>query len=151
MKKHEHLYELIKEIRPLRNTLINALEIELSSTDLSLPERNVLEILNENKHGTVPEMSELLGLKRQYVLRLVNTLIAKKYVAKIKNVIDNKTISISITPEGIKVISKVLKTEADNLKRVSIFFNNQEISDSLNLLKKLRNCFSDEKIWRGRG
>lgn len=148
MNKSQELYNLIKCIRPLRRTLIKALEVELRDKDISVNQRVVLELLLNLGDQTVPQLAAEMSFQRQYIQKIANDLIEKNLVEVVKNPAHKKSNNLQISKKGKGLINSILTIEDQNLKKVAKNLSLNEIRLSTSVLEKINQSFSEQNKWR---
>lgn len=148
MLSEDRLYEIIKILRPLTILLSEAVSTELSNKGISVTQRAILELLRDKGSETVANMARILKFKRQYIQGLTNSLFENKYIAKTENPNHIRSTLFVLTPAGKKLIDDILAKEMKNLKKVATLFSKNELQICSEVLIKLKDVFSKEKLWR---
>nr|WP_299205973.1 MarR family transcriptional regulator [uncultured Brumimicrobium sp.] len=111
---------------------------QLETFDLTLPQFNILRILRgAGEKLSVKTIKERMLEKSPNTTRLIDKLIAKKYVERIRGNEDRRLVFVKITQEGLDVLAQL------DLQFEESYFNENLTPDeakALNvLLDKLRN------------
>ncbi|WP_417265907.1 MarR family winged helix-turn-helix transcriptional regulator [Brumimicrobium sp.] len=111
---------------------------QLETFDLTLPQFNILRILRgSGEKLSVKTIKERMLEKSPNTTRLIDKLIAKKYVERIRGNEDRRLVFVKITQEGLDVLAQL------DLQFEESYFNENLTPDeakALNvLLDKLRN------------
>lgn len=95
------------------------------------------------KQITITKLSETLGVKKASVTQMIDGLVAKGYVKKVKNTNDKRSSLIELTEKG----SKLMESEDSIYKlfteRMSKLLTPQELGELENLLMKLAQGVED--------
>ena len=108
----EALYDIIRLVRPLYKVLEAAVALELAETGISVPQRALLEQLQDQGPLTVPAIGRRLILPRQFVQKTANELLDAGLLEKRDNAAHKRSALLALTPEGRAVIGRVLAREA---------------------------------------
>ena len=131
------LYALIRRVRPLHRTLVRLVEQTLADTGLSRPMRAVLEQLEEQGALTVPQISRTLSVRRQFVQRVVNDLIAAGLVQRRRNVAHRRSWLIEPTPAGHDAFTRIHRREWQVLEGVGARVDPERLAIATEMLDQL--------------
>ncbi|HLV42597.1 MAG TPA: MarR family transcriptional regulator [Brumimicrobium sp.] len=111
---------------------------QLEGFDLTLPQFNILRVLRgANEKLSIKTIKERMLEKSPNTTRLIDKLIAKNWVKRIRGNDDRRVVYVKITDEGLAVLSKIDEKFEDS------YFNQnltvEEAKTLNNLLDKLRN------------
>jgi DNA-binding MarR family transcriptional regulator len=112
---------------------------ELKAFDLTHEQYNVLRIL-KGKHPDqmcVRDIASRMMEKNSNVPRIVDRLVAKKWVKRTTSTIDKRETVINLTPAGIDVLDNST-TKLDQQFSQMLTLNNTDAQQLNNLLEKLR-------------
>lgn len=119
--------------------LRSVLAKELKTFDLTHEQYNVLRIL-KGKHPEqmcVRDIASRMMEKNSNVPRIVDRLVAKKWVKRSTSAIDKRETVITLNPSGIEVL-ELSTRKVDQLLDAIVSISDTEASQLNNLLEKLR-------------
>jgi DNA-binding MarR family transcriptional regulator len=131
------LYELLRRVRPLHRALIRIIEAELGDSGLTRPMRAVLEQLDEQGPQTVPQLARALAVRRQFVQRVVNDLIAAGLAERQPNVAHRRSWMIAPTRAGTERFAEIQAREWTQLERVAGDLDRDRVRKTTELLAQL--------------
>lgn len=108
---HRDLYEAVRLVRPIHLNVHRFLEHFLSDTDLSVPERAILEAAIQLEAATTTELSRHLSLKRQQVERIVGPLAEAGFIIGQTDPVDRRARRWHVTDRGREVFDGVHHAE----------------------------------------
>lgn len=112
----ELLYEAVQITRPLVRHITAAMEAGLAGTGVSAGMRAILEVVHRNGPMTVPEMTDRLQLKRQFVHRMVSDALACGFLEALPNPAHKRAHYFGITPAGRAAVIKIRDAEKAQLR-----------------------------------
>ena len=121
-------------------SIINNLHLKyLKPFNLSVQQYNILRILRNASPGslTIQSIKEQMVDRTPNTTRMVDKLLAQKFVTRIRSVKDRRKVYVKITPSGLEIMAKIDVILKDFLQ----FTNNitaLESSQLSGILKKLR-------------
>jgi DNA-binding MarR family transcriptional regulator len=108
---HRDIYESIRLVRPIHLNVHRFLEDFLSGTDLSVPERAVLEATIQLGAATTTELGRHLALKRQQVERIVGPLAEAGFIEGQTDPVDRRARRWRATDRGRQIFDDVHHAE----------------------------------------
>ncbi len=122
------------------NWVMDKINIELKAYDISLPQFNVLRILQgqKDKPANLSTIQERMVSKMSNTTRLVDKLIRKGYVKRIICKSNRRKVEISITEEGKDFLKKVSPVMTDFENRITRNLSREDLNLLNELLNKLR-------------
>ena len=136
-----HLYEAIRLVRPLHLNVHRFVEHLLSSSDLTVTDRAVLEAIIETGPSTVPEVSRLLSLKRQQVERAVTTLTQANLIERSDNPAHKRARLCAATTAGTQMFNTLHQTELDAVLEMCNDLDPNEIDAAARVLAAIDERF----------
>lgn len=112
----ELLYEAVQITRPLMRHIAAALEAGMADTGISTGMRAILEVVHRNGPMTVPEMTERLQLKRQFVHRMVSDAVGCGLLEALPNPAHKRAHYFCVTPAGRTVVVRIRDAEKQRLR-----------------------------------
>ena len=97
MKKNNEIKDLILKTSYDLDLLLSR---KLKSYNLALTEFNTLKVLNDNGDCTVQNMAKQVLLTSGSMTYIVDKLVAKSCIEKVKQVEDNRVFMLSLTKKG---------------------------------------------------
>ncbi len=140
MKKNNEIKDLILKTSYDLDLLLSR---KLKSYNLALTEFNTLKVLNDNGDCTVQNMAKQVLLTSGSMTYIVDKLVAKSCIEKVKQVEDNRVFMLSLTKKGktlYKNASESIEEDIDN------YFNNLRDKDRDRLIKILNRIDAREIV-----
>ena len=140
MKKNNEIKDLILKTSYDLDLLLSR---KLKSYNLALTEFNTLKVLNDNGDCTVQNMAKQVLLTSGSMTYIVDKLVAKSCIEKVKQVEDNRVFMLSLTKKGktlYKNVSESIEEDIDN------YFNNLRDKDRDRLIKILNRIDAREIV-----
>lgn len=112
---------------------------KLKPFDISIQQFNILRILNGSHPNKLPvhEIKDRMVQKTPNTTRLIDKLINKDYVERVRCDKDRRVIYINITTKGIKLLNTI-NTEANISSSFINKLNTEEANYLITLLEKIR-------------
>ena len=101
--KEVELWELLSQV--FRNGR-KRLEKELQKISMKPTEIKVLHSISTQRATQMNNLSDSLGITGPWITGVVDDLVSKGYVKKIRSKSDRRMVSLSITPSGSKILSE---------------------------------------------
>lgn len=122
------------------NWIMERINIQLKTYDISIQQFNVLRILKgqKDKPANLSTIQERMVSKMSNTTRLVDKLINKGYVKRMVCKSNRRKVEISITEEGKIFIDKISPIMEDFEKRTTKNLSDSELNQLNELLNKLR-------------
>ena len=140
MKKNNEIKDLILKTSYDLDLLLSR---KLKSYNLALTEFNTLKVLNDNGDCTVQNMAKQVLLTSGSMTYIVDKLVAKSCIEKVKQVEANRVFMLSLTKKGktlYKNVSESIEEDIDN------YFNNLRDKDRDRLIKILNRIDAREIV-----
>lgn len=137
MMKADDLYRIIWMSRPLMQAAEASVEQGLVGTGLTVRMRAVLEILHEHGDATVPEIAQVLEIKRQYVQVMVNDTLAAGLVVQRPNPRHKRSTMLALTDPGRALIERVIAAERRVIGRIGAGIDAADARVALNVVRAL--------------
>ncbi len=131
------LYRLLRQIRPTYRALVRVLEGHLASTGMTRPMRAVLELLVEQGALTVPQLARALAVRRQFVQRVVNELVADGLAERRTNSAHRRSWLIVATAKGRERFEVLHRRERAEIERVGARFDEARVETAIEVLEQL--------------
>jgi MarR family transcriptional regulator, 2-MHQ and catechol-resistance regulon repressor len=134
---------VVQNLLHVNNVIIEQQRIALEAFDLSLPQFNVLRILNINypKPLSTAEIREKMAEKMSDTSRIVDRLIAKELAQKYPSRYDRRLVDVLITKKGKGLLEMIEKKKADATASLEAL-TDDEIGLLNDLCEKIRSCKS---------
>ncbi len=114
----------------------------LSRGQISLPQFWALEYLSRHGHCLMSELAVFLGISRPAATGLINRLIAQKLVDRRSEQKDRRTVRVSISAKGKKIVTHVWQQKRRGMETVFAKISAAERKQYLDILEKVVNNFS---------
>lgn len=123
------------------NWLMDKINLELKSFDISIQQFNVLRILNgqKGKPANLSTIQERMVSKMSNTTRLVDKLIVKGYVERVICKSNRRKVEITITEEGKNFLKKLNPIMQSFEDRITASLSKKDLIMLNELLNKLRN------------
>lgn len=148
-RKAQDLYQIIGMIRPLFSHLASAVEYELAGGGVSIAARRTMECLYVSPGIAVPEIAERLLVTRQSVQKVVNELLADKYVERYANPKHRRSALFRLSRSGRARFETIRAREQINLEKVARSLKASDIETCSHVIQQLTDSFADRLKWRG--
>lgn len=122
----DHLYQAVQATRPLLRNITAAVEQGSQRHGITVGQRAILEGLLAHPDASAPQLSSQLQLKRQYVARILQEVLAAALVEKQPNPDRARSWLYRLTPKGRDVISAI---RDDETAKLSAFAQGQTSAD----------------------
>lgn len=86
--------------------------------DLSLVEFMALKKADENKYFSIQEIGNALSFTKSGATRIIDRLVNKGYVVRVRSKVDGRVCCVSLTAEGKETLAKVLESYSLYLEEV---------------------------------
>ncbi len=133
--------KVIVNIRYTSNCLSNAQNSFMSKFDLTMPQFNILRILRGAKDSiSVNTIKERMVEKSPNTTRLMDKLIDKKLIERVRCDEDRRVVYVKITKNGLELLSQIdNEFNLNSLNKVDL--TNEEAELLSDLLDKLRDSY----------
>ncbi|MBO9451833.1 winged helix-turn-helix transcriptional regulator [Tropicibacter sp. R16_0] len=122
----DHLYQAVQATRPLLRNITAAVEQGSRRHGVTVGQRAILEGLFLHPDATAPVLGSELQMKRQYVARVLQEVIAAELVKKLPNPDRARSWRYRLTAKGKDVISAI---RADETSKLIAFAEGQTTED----------------------
>lgn len=99
-----------------------------------------LIVLKERGKLPLSEIGKLIGIKRQNMTNVTDTLVGKGLVMRVPSNKDRRVINLSITDKGEKCLKEWQKGRINKINEFFACFNDEELKKFSFHLKTLNNC-----------
>jgi DNA-binding MarR family transcriptional regulator len=110
---------------------------EATSLDISLPQFNLLRLIDHNGNHYVGEMANFLGVSQAAASKNVDKLVRLKLVAREIQADDRRATSLSLTARGKKIIRRYEALKQEKLREVMASFDPEELGGVIQGLEKV--------------
>lgn len=86
--------------------------------DLSLVEFMALKKAEENKYFSIQEIGNALSFTKSGATRIIDRLVNKGYVVRVRSTVDGRVCCVSLTAKGKEILVKVLESYSLYLEEV---------------------------------
>src|SRR5690554_6064439 len=136
--KNEY-HKVVINVRYTSNFIGVYYNSQLETFDLTLPQFNILRILRGSSEKlSVKTIKERMLEKLQNTTRVIDKLIAKKYVERIRGNEDRRLVFVKITQKGLDVLAQL------DLQFEESYFNENLTPDEAKALNVLLDKLSNE-------
>lgn len=138
----EQLYAAIQLTRPLLRNITARVESDLAGTGITVGQRAIFEVLLAVKEATIPEITDILDLKRQFVGREIKILVENGLINAKENPKHRRSSIYFMSEESRLLIESIRQRE---MKEIGVFaarFSPEEISAFCTLQKAINDEFS---------
>jgi DNA-binding MarR family transcriptional regulator len=139
--KQDRLYQAIRLIRPIHLNMQRTLEAQLAGTGISVPQRDLLEVFHGNGPLTVPTISRMLGIKRQFVQRTVGDLLDLGLVERRTSPRNPRVFLYRLTDQGCRLFETVHEREMALLRQRLGDINITEVVVALRVLARIAGAY----------
>lgn len=123
----EKLYIGVQITRPLLRNITARVEADLAGTGISVGQRAILEVLLAMRKATAPQITSALQLKRQYVARELQELLATELITSSLNPRHKTSQFYQMTQSACAIILKIREQETQKFTEFSNRFSPEDI------------------------
>lgn len=135
------LTEVFDLVGPLYRRALRKVEQGEAVEGASVGVRSVLDLLRRKGDMTVPQLSRIQALSRQFVQRMVNDAVAHGWVETLPNPAHQRSSLIRITEEGRILIATVLDREHTLNREVGGDLTDAEVRGCVRVLTEMLRTF----------
>ena len=132
------------ETRKLFHSLAQASAELNQESGITASMRAVMEALYPDNELTVPDIARQKQVTRQYIQQIANELLARSLTQSLDNPAHKRSPLIKLTPSGLKQFSAIIDREQKLLQSLSNEFDEQNLAQTADTLKSLRDYFASE-------
>jgi DNA-binding MarR family transcriptional regulator len=133
----DRLYQAIRLIRPIHLNMARTLEAQLAGTTITGAQRDVMEALYNCGPITVPTVSRFLGMKRQFVQRVMTDLIAGGLVERRQSARNARVLLCRLNDAGRRQFEAIHGREMALLRQRLGDINITEVVVALRVLSRV--------------
>jgi DNA-binding MarR family transcriptional regulator len=137
MNAGEHLYDVLRRIRPVHELSARAVSAALADSDISMPVRAVLERLYDVGPQTVPAIARWLWVTRQGVQSLVDEAKRLGYAESRPNPEHRRSHLIVLTERGRTAYEQLHADELSTLERIAADLDQEDVRACVRVLDHL--------------
>ncbi|OPX29500.1 MAG: hypothetical protein B1H08_03710 [Candidatus Omnitrophica bacterium 4484_171] len=139
--KTKELQEYIFQLDNLLPVLIEHFQIsdphKLFGIKITLQQYLALNILIKKGRCMVSDLSKSLGVALSTMTELVNRLVKKQFVKKIKDLKDRRIVWINLTRRGLKIIQEINKKKQRHILSILEKLTQRERQILIDILKRI--------------
>lgn len=128
-------YTLEKSIKIYRKFAQS--QILKNGYDITIDQWLVLKTLQENKHLSQNQISELVFKDFASTTRIIELLVQKQYIHRKINTTDRRKFELEITEKGNKIIEDIYPIVIENRKQALKNLTSEEVNNLKDYLEKL--------------
>ncbi|MDR6979765.1 DNA-binding MarR family transcriptional regulator [Streptomyces sp. 3330] len=140
------LTEVFDLVGPLYRRALRKVEQGEAVEGASVGVRSVLDLLRRKGDMTVPQLSRIQALSRQFVQRMVNEAAAHGWVEIVPNPAHQRSSLIRITGEGRSLIAAVLDREHTLNREVGGELTDAEVRACVRVLTEMLRTFDHVEV-----
>ena len=141
-RKGDLVTEIIKATFRLNGELIAYGDLLTRDLALTSSRWQVLGTIG-SKQRTVAQVARQMGLTRQNVQRLANSLIADGFVERIANPDHRRAPHLRVTGRGAATLQQLRRRQADWVNRVGEQFHSEALAEALQVARAMRDCLQN--------
>ena len=126
-----------KYLSDLNRDFIRYSESNLSEYGLTLNMWRCMIIIENNRGCNLKDIAKALNVDSAIITRNIKKLEDLKYVIKLKSDNDNRTFDLCLTDKGLDIFKLLNQYHHKWYEKITHNFNEEEISDLINMLNKL--------------
>ncbi|ARC92398.1 MarR family transcriptional regulator [Vibrio coralliilyticus] len=138
----------IRSFNRFHTNLVGALDEGLLASDFPLVQVRILFELANNDDVAASDLMERLSVDRGYLSRMVSALDKQGLITKTPDTKNRKRIVLSLSSEGQKVFAELNDASANEVKALISSLSDNECTELVTALKKVRRLFRDPSIKR---
>ena len=116
-------------------------ELPIRSSEMGL----LICIVKEEGEHTPLKIAEFFKVTKPMVTAMVNSLVKKEYVTKVKSRVDKRSFIVKPTEKAVSIVNKTFNEYYKNMQTLQICLGNHEYSKLIELLTKANNILLEEK------
>lgn len=115
----EAISENLFTVLPILRKRVYAMDVVRGELGMPLSHIHVLFMLNEREEGSmsVTEISQAICMAKPNVTPLVDSLIEKKYVDRVRDAVDRRVVNIVILEGGRKKVEEIVASVCQEVQR----------------------------------
>ena len=138
MKLDEPIKEFQELVTQLENSLIKKNPELLMSVEHVTPVQFATGMaLIEHGPMTMGHVAKNIGVKLSNLTGIIDRMVGKKYVIRIRDEEDRRVVKVRLTPVGKKVISRIYEEKLKYLRLIMNHLNRSEQKQFITLLRKI--------------
>lgn len=126
-----------KYLSDLNRDFIRYSESNLSEYGLTLNMWRCMIIIENNKGCNLKDIAKALNVDGAIITRNIKKLEDLNYVIKVKGDNDNRFFNLCLTDKGLDILNLINEYHDKWYEKITCNFNEEEVSDLINLLNKL--------------
>ena len=126
-----------KYLSDLNRDFIRYSESNLSEYGLTLNMWRCMIIIENNKGCNLKDIAKALNVDGAIITRNIKKLEDLNYVIKVKRDNDNRFFNLCLTDKGLDILNLINEYHDKWYEKITFNFNEEEVSDLINLLNKL--------------
>ncbi|WP_445946663.1 MarR family winged helix-turn-helix transcriptional regulator [Shewanella sp.] len=136
---------LVEAVFKLIYAFKSQLSQELAAEDISVPimYMKMLKMISAIEGCTAQVLAQSLKRDKAQITRVVQDMIAKSLIVRVPNPDDKRSQLLSVSPEGVLLLQKMLQVEQRILTRMSANVSEEEIAQFIVLAKTLSDNIYD--------
>ncbi|ABR47321.1 transcriptional regulator, MarR family [Alkaliphilus metalliredigens QYMF] len=138
----EYVVDQLLTLFPLFRKKLFRPNLNLEHTDLTPSHFHVIVMLNEAKRLTMSDISKRLSISKPNVTTLIDHLIIKQMVTRIRSHEDRRVVYIVLTEEGKLFFDQYKKLLAAELKQKLTIFDEDDLKELWNALEVVNQMIS---------
>jgi DNA-binding MarR family transcriptional regulator len=140
------LDELVTELRRLFFTLRGVTDELLGDLDCSAPERSLLQELHKRGPQPVPALARTRAITRQAMQRVVDHLLARRWLRALPNPAHERSPLIGLAPAGEKTFAEIRQRELRLLTERGLPVAGTELRRTAQTLRALADHFAGHQV-----
>jgi DNA-binding MarR family transcriptional regulator len=133
----QHLYAVLRRVRPLHLLSARAVTAALESEQLTLGVRALLETLIDSGPAPVPAIGRTLSMPRQVIQRLVDQALEQGLVTTRPNPAHRRSPLVDLTDSGRTTFDRVHEAELRNLATIAAALDPADVAAAVRVLDAL--------------
>ena len=126
-----------KYLSDLNRDFIRYSESNLSEYGLTLNMWRCMMLIDNNKGCNLKDIAKALNVDGAIITRNIKKLEDLNYVIKVKRDNDNRFFNLCLTDKGLDILNLINEYHDKWYEKITCNFNEEEVSDLINLLNKL--------------
>ena len=126
-----------KYLSDLNRDFIRYSESNVSEYGLTLNMWRCMIIIENNKGCNLKDIAKALNVDGAIITRNIKKLEDLNYVIKVKRDNDNRFFNLCLTDKGLDILNLINEYHDKWYEKITCNFNEEEVSDLINLLNKL--------------
>lgn len=113
--------------------------------DLTHPQLNIMMVISKCRRCTMSELARLTGYPTSALTGIIDRMISKKLVSRLRDEKDRRIVHVSLTPSGTRLAARLRRLIISHTTRVLEKVGPQDREKMILLVEKIAESFAEKK------